>query len=156
MPANEEIHPTRIRFLRLVHAAKRGLWDEVEKELKTVTDEEIDLAQAATLLQIGATKECVLDFLVAKFKELFGRDEIDGSENESIEALAEASSRLLSETGINPDWIKAIERILNKREPMTVAAMLKYEPERIMKIRCIGKKGWLEIRSILRDAGLGY
>ena len=150
--------PARIRFARLVHAAKRGDWGYVKTELGKVSDEEIDVADAARFMQI-ATKECVLDFLASRFKATFGTDEISGVTDERL-AAGGNSAVLLQDTGIPPEWVESLERVLNGRLPMTVADLLQHTPEKIAKVGYdkgrsrIGKKGWKEIRRILAEEGL--
>ena len=148
----------RIRFARLVHAARRGDWDYIEGELKRVSDEEIDVADAARLMQI-ATRQCVLDFLASRFKATFGSDEISGVLDERL-AAGGNTAVYLKDTGIPPEWVESLERVLNQRNPMTVADLSQHMPERIAKIgddrgrSRIGKKGWLEIKRILAAEGL--
>lgn len=140
----------RIRHCRLVHAARRGMRQQVEAELRAVTADEIAIAEAAKLVQSGRSDEA-FRMLLERFTEMFGE-----WQGEAADGLPDELSMLpIAELDMPDGFVWELERILNNREPMTVGQLLGHPPEAIIKIRKIGKKGWREIRQALKDLGLG-
>lgn len=145
-----EFSAARIRHCRLVHAARRGMRQQVEAELRTVTADEIAITEAAKLVQAGRSDEAFRG-LLERFTEMFGEWQDEGADDlpDNVGSLP------ITELDIPVEWIAELERVLNNREPMSVGQLLGHTPEAIIKIRKIGKKGWREIRRVLNELGLG-